>query len=99
MHKGVVLMGNNASCMVAGIGTVRIKMFDRVVLTLGDIRHVPDLKRNLTFLSTLNTKGCKYTCEGGVLKISEGALVVMKVKGFRGWQKLPVEAEIQKKSL
>ena len=78
MHKGAILMGNNASCMVAGIGTVRIKMFDRVVLTLGDIRHVPSLERNLISLSALNTKGCKYTCEGGVLKISEGALVVMK---------------------
>ena len=29
-------------------------------------------------LSTLEAKGYKYTSEGGVLKISKGALVVMK---------------------
>ena len=57
MHKGVVLMGNNASCKVVGIGTVRIRMFDGVVRTLGDIKHAPDLKRNVISLSTLDKKG------------------------------------------
>ena len=42
-----------------------------------EIAHVPDLKRNLISLSTLDAKD-KYTSEGGVLKISEGALVMMK---------------------
>ena len=62
---------------VTGIGTVRIKIIDGVVRTLGDIKHVLDLKRNLISLSTLDAKGYKYTIEGGVLKISKGALVVM----------------------
>ena len=76
--KGVVLMGNNASCKIAGNRLVRIKMFDGVVKTLGDVRHVPDLKRNLILLSTLDSKGYKYTDESGVLKVSKGVLVVMK---------------------
>ena len=78
MHKGVVLMGNNVSCKVAGIGTVRIRMFDGVVRTLSDVRHVLVLERNLIYLTTLDAKGYKYTGEGGVLKISKGALIVMK---------------------
>ena len=78
VHKGVVLMGNNASCKVTGIETVCIKMFDGVVRTLGNVIHVPDLKRNLISLSTLDAKEYKYTGEGGVLKISKEALVVMK---------------------
>ena len=78
VHKGEVLMVNNASCKVEGIGIVRIKMFDGVVHTLGDVRHVPDLKRNLISLSTLDAKEYKYIGEGEVLKISKGALVVMK---------------------
>ena len=78
VHKGVVLMGNNASCKVAGIGIVHIKMFDGVVYTLGDVKHVLNLKKNLISLSTLDAKGYKYTDEGGVLKISKGALVKMK---------------------
>ena len=53
-------------------------MFDGVVRTLGDVRHILDLKRNLISLSTLDSKGYKYTSEGGVLKISKGALAVMK---------------------
>ena len=38
-------MGNNITCKVVGIGTVRIKMYDGVVRTLSDVRHVPDLKK------------------------------------------------------
>ncbi|KAL6340652.1 hypothetical protein AAG906_010560 [Vitis piasezkii] len=36
LFKGVVLMRNNASCKIAGIGMVRIKMFDEFIKTLGD---------------------------------------------------------------
>ena len=57
VFKGVVLMGNNASCKIAGVGTIKVKMFDGVVRTLSDIRHVPELKRNFISLSTLDSKG------------------------------------------
>ena len=67
-------MGNNASCKVAGVGTIKIKMFDGIVRTLCDVRHVPDLKRNLISLSTLDSKGYRYTGEGGVLKLAKGHL-------------------------
>ncbi|KAG8483701.1 hypothetical protein CXB51_023428 [Gossypium anomalum] len=78
VSEGVVLMGNNASCKIAGVGTIKVKMFDGVVRTLSDVRYVPELKRNLISLSTLDSKGYRYTAESGVLKISKGSLVVMK---------------------
>ncbi|KAG8503336.1 hypothetical protein CXB51_001298 [Gossypium anomalum] len=78
VFEGVVLMGNNASCKITGVGTIKIKMFDRVVRTLSDVRHVPELKINLISLSTLDSKGYRYIAESGVLKISKGSLVVMK---------------------
>ena len=78
VSKGAVLMGNNASCKIASIGIVRIKMFDGVVRILGDLRHVPNLKRNLISLSTLDVKGYKYTRKGGVVKVSKCALFIMK---------------------
>ncbi|KAG8503399.1 hypothetical protein CXB51_001318 [Gossypium anomalum] len=56
-------MGNNASCKIAGVGTIKVKMFDGVVRTLSDVRHVPELKRNLISLSTLDSKGYRYTAE------------------------------------
>jgi len=71
-------MGNNTQCSVAGIGTVQIKSHDGVLRTLSNIRHIPDLKRNLISLSTRESNGGKYSAEGGVLKISKGALVLMK---------------------
>ncbi|KAG8490593.1 hypothetical protein CXB51_013752 [Gossypium anomalum] len=78
VYECVVLMENNVPCKIAGIGTIKIKMFDEVVRTLSDIRHVPELKRNLILLSTLDSKGYKYIVESAVLKISEGSLAVMK---------------------
>ncbi|KAG8498774.1 hypothetical protein CXB51_005214 [Gossypium anomalum] len=63
VSEGVVLMGNNTLCKIAGVGTIKVKMFDGVVRTLSDIRHVPELKRNLISLSTLDSKGCRYTAE------------------------------------
>ncbi|KAG8481939.1 hypothetical protein CXB51_026741 [Gossypium anomalum] len=78
VSEGVVLMGNNASCKIAGVGTIKVKMFDGVVRTLSDVRHVPELKRNLISLSNLDSKGYRYTTESGVLKISKRSLVVMK---------------------
>ncbi|KAG8472960.1 hypothetical protein CXB51_035039 [Gossypium anomalum] len=78
VSEGVVLMGNNASCKIAGVGTIKVKMFDGVFRMLSDVRHVPELKRNLISLSTLDSKGYRYTAESGVLKISKGSLVVMK---------------------
>ncbi|GJW03442.1 retrotransposon protein, putative, ty1-copia subclass [Tanacetum coccineum] len=75
---GSVLMGDNSPYKIAGIGSIQIKMFDGVVRILTDVRHVPGLKRNLISLSTLDLKGYKYSAVGGVLKVSKGALIVMK---------------------
>ncbi|KAJ4967885.1 hypothetical protein NE237_014586 [Protea cynaroides] len=73
-----VLVGNNAVCKIVGIGTVRIKCHDGIVRTLTDVRHIPDLKKNLISLSTLDSIGCSYTGGGGALKVYKGSLVVMK---------------------
>ncbi|KAG8503382.1 hypothetical protein CXB51_001329 [Gossypium anomalum] len=37
VFEGVVLMGNNASCKIASVGTIKVKMFDGVVRKLSDI--------------------------------------------------------------
>ncbi|KAG8492605.1 hypothetical protein CXB51_010032 [Gossypium anomalum] len=78
VFEGVVLMGNNASGKIVGVGTIKVKMFSGIVRTLSDVQHVPELKRNLISLSTLDLKGYKYTAESRVLKISKCSLVVMK---------------------
>ena len=37
----ILLMANDSSAKVVGIGTEKIKMFDGVVRTLTSVRHVP----------------------------------------------------------
>ncbi|KAK2971108.1 hypothetical protein RJ640_024053 [Escallonia rubra] len=59
-------------------GTIKIKMFDGIVRTLGDIRYIPDLKKNLIFLGTLDSIKCGISVKGGVMKVSKGAMVIMK---------------------
>ncbi|KAG9453140.1 hypothetical protein H6P81_006044 [Aristolochia fimbriata] len=75
---GVVMMANNSTCRAIGKGSVRLKMHDGVITTLTDVRYVPDLKRNLISLGTLDSIGCKYSAEGGAMKVSRGVLTVMK---------------------
>lgn len=84
IDSGVVLMGNNTPCKVIGIGTIKIKTHDGAVRTMNDVRHVPDLKRNLISLGTLESLGCKYIAEAGVLRIIKGSLIVMKANRSAG---------------
>ena len=57
-----------------------MKMFDGMVRTLSDVRHVPGLKKNLISLGTLDKNGCRITCQGVVMKVIRGSLVMMKGK-------------------
>jgi hypothetical protein len=41
VNSSIVTMGNGAHCKIIGIGNIRIKMFDGVIRTLCDVRHVP----------------------------------------------------------
>lgn len=77
-NSGMVQMGNNATCPVIGISTVKIKMFDGVVRVLSNVRHVPDLRKNLISLGVLDDLGYLYSSKGGIMKITKGALMVMK---------------------
>ena len=44
---GEVLMGNDASCRMIGVGSVKVRMFNGVIRTITDVRLVPDLRRSL----------------------------------------------------
>ena len=80
---GSVLMGNNSACKTVGIGSVRIRMFDGVIQTLTDVRHVPELRKNLISLGCLDTDGCRVVMSEGVLKVTKGSLLIVKGKKNR----------------
>uniref|UniRef100_A0A2N9J6A9 Integrase catalytic domain-containing protein n=1 Tax=Fagus sylvatica TaxID=28930 RepID=A0A2N9J6A9_FAGSY len=77
INCGSVRMGNDATCTIIGMGTIKIKMSDGVVRTLEEVRHIPDMRKNLISLGTLDSKGYSYKSENGIMKVSKGAMVVM----------------------
>ncbi|KAK0588992.1 hypothetical protein LWI29_008208 [Acer saccharum] len=78
LNSGSVLMGNNQQCNVEGIGSVALRMYDGMARVFKDVRYVPNLKRNLISLGTLDEEGYTYKAEKGVLKASKGSLVIPK---------------------
>lgn len=58
---GIVYMGNNHSCRVIGIGSVSLKLKDGLIKLLRNVRHVPNLKRNLISLGMIDS--IDYTME------------------------------------
>ena len=73
-------MGNDHALEIAGIGTIKIKMFDGTIHTIQKVRHVNGLKKNLVSLGQIDSHGCKSHVENEIIKIVKGALVLMKVK-------------------
>ena len=69
VNGSFVLMGNNVSCQIVGVGNIRIKMYDNTVRTLTSFRNVPDLKKNLTSLGVLDSDGYKFIGQDGVLSL------------------------------
>ena len=63
------------------IGTIRIKMFDGVVRNLTDVRYVPQMKKNIISLGTVESKGLKVKLDNEILKVTKGSLAV--IKGIR----------------
>jgi len=50
-------------------------MYDDI--TLDNVKHILDLKKNLISLDTLDANACKFTTEGGIMKIMRGSFILM----------------------
>ncbi|KAH9671138.1 hypothetical protein KPL70_017236 [Citrus sinensis] len=77
---GSVYMGNDHALEIAGIGTIKIKMFDGIIRKIGEVRHANGLKKNLLSLGQIDSHGCKTRVENGIMKIVKGVLVLIKVE-------------------
>ncbi|KAH9679836.1 hypothetical protein KPL71_026295 [Citrus sinensis] len=80
ISEGSVYMGNDHALEIAGIGTIKIKMFDGIIRTIGEVRHVNGLKKNLLSLGQMDSHGYKTHVENGIMKIVKGTLVLMKAE-------------------
>lgn len=75
---GFVYMGNDKACAITGKGQIKIRMYNGVVRTLCDVRHVPELKKNLISLGTLHGNGFGYKTKKDCIAVSKDGLIVMK---------------------
>ncbi|KAG8479822.1 hypothetical protein CXB51_029312 [Gossypium anomalum] len=78
LNGGVVYMGNDNACKTVGIGSIQLKNQDGSTRVLTDVRYVPSLKKNIISLGALESKGSIVTMRDGVLKVTSGALVILK---------------------
>ena len=53
----LTVIGDDHPCNVEGMGTVCIKMDDRIIRELKEVRYVPQLKRNLISVGALEAWG------------------------------------------
>ena len=73
-------MGDDHALEITGIGTIKIKMFDGTISTIGEVRHVKGLKNNLLSLGQIDSHRCKTHIENRIMKITRGALVLMRAE-------------------
>ena len=88
IYESVVFMGNNIYFKIVGVGSIKIRMFDNIVRTIMEVRHVPEL--------VMNSSGYKYIGQGGALKVSKGNLVVMKAREIGNPYKMEGKIEMSK---
>ncbi|XP_075499116.1 uncharacterized protein LOC142537491 [Primulina tabacum] len=77
-NGGQVMLGNNKSCRVNGSGTIRLRLSDGTEKLLHELRYVPELKRNLISLGTLDQMAYTFKAANGILIISRGSMIYMK---------------------
>jgi hypothetical protein len=57
-------MGNGVHYKITGISNIRIKMFDGIIRTLCEVRHVLEVEKSLISFGTLDLNGYGYKSKG-----------------------------------
>jgi hypothetical protein len=71
MNDGSILhMGNESTALVHGRGCVDLKFSSGKIVSLFNILHVPDIRKNLVSSSVLNNCGYKQVIESNKLVLS-----------------------------
>ena len=73
---GKVYLIDDEPLNIVGKGDVHIKMPDRSVWKLKNVRHVPGIRRNLILVGQLDSEGPVTTFVGGSWKITKGTMVI-----------------------
>jgi hypothetical protein len=71
-------LGDDAPCKIVGMGKVKIKQRNGNQWLLKEVRHVPDLRKNLISIGQLASEGCISIFTSNVWKVTKGSLVIAK---------------------
>ena len=86
-------MGNSSVATVAGKGKVDLKFTSGKVLTLNEVLHVPDIRKNLVSGSMLSKKGFKMVFESDQFVLTKNGVFVGKGYLCEGLFKLSVTVD------
>ena len=67
--ESTVYLPDGSSCAIRGIETVSWRTHDGAVRRLGEVRYIPDFRRNLISLSRLDSRGYKMVAGGEILRV------------------------------
>ncbi|GMQ08605.1 hypothetical protein CsSME_00052258 [Camellia sinensis var. sinensis] len=91
VNDGTVLyMGNASTVAIKGKGTVDLEFTSGKVLSLNDVYHVPDVRKNFVSGSVLNKHCFKLVFESDKFVLSKGGIFVGKGYMYQGMFKLNV---------
>ncbi|GJS96127.1 retrotransposon protein, putative, ty1-copia subclass [Tanacetum coccineum] len=74
---GSVLLGDNRECKIRGVGKVRVQLRDGSSFVLNNVRYIPELKKNLISLGTLEKEGYTVKMQSGKVKVINGSRVIL----------------------
>ena len=74
-----VYLGDDQPCAIVGKGVIHVKL-NGSVWELKDVRHIPDLKKNLILVRQLANEGYTIVFQGDDWKISKGVMTVTQGK-------------------
>jgi len=81
-------MENDTMCKPIGISNICMRMFDGHVRTLTNVRHVPNLKKNLLLLGAFETRGYKFSGADRGIKVTRGSMMILKGERITNLYKL-----------
>ncbi|GJZ41047.1 retrovirus-related pol polyprotein from transposon TNT 1-94 [Tanacetum coccineum] len=71
-NGGTVLLSDNRACAIKGTGKVRVQMKDGSSFMLENVRYIPELKRNLISVGTLDQEAYTMKLHNGRVKVIKG---------------------------
>ena len=86
-----IFMGNSSTSKVLGKGKVILKMTSGKKLTLNDVLHVPDIRKNLVSCSLLSKNGFKLVFESDKFVLTKNGMYVGKGYISNGLFKINIE--------